>query len=192
MGFPDGSVVKNPPVNAGDEGSIPGLGRSLGKGNSNPLQYSCLENPHGQRSLAGYSPRGQKVRHDLVTKQHMTYNSSFYSFQVYGCAALSTLTCKHHLHRIDFSPDCNLGLTPTRSAGVTAPLCKAPLYTAAGNVRAEGWVSASSQHPLQVQPEARPLKRGSRDTRLDTRWNAVGSRQVLQAVLASGRIRKEC
>ena len=41
-------VVKNPPVNAGDigdMGSIPGLGRSAGVGHSNPLQYSCLQNP---------------------------------------------------------------------------------------------------------------------------------------------------
>ena len=47
-GFPGGSVVKNPPANAGDAGdvgSIPGLGRSPGDGNGNPLQYSCLENP---------------------------------------------------------------------------------------------------------------------------------------------------
>ena len=44
-GFPGGSVVKNPPVNAGDVGSITGLGRSPGEGNGNPLQYSCLENP---------------------------------------------------------------------------------------------------------------------------------------------------
>ena len=44
-GFPDGSVVKNLPANAGDAGSIPGLGRSPGVGNGNPLQYSCLENP---------------------------------------------------------------------------------------------------------------------------------------------------
>ena len=36
------------------------LGRSSGGGHGNPLQYSCLENPHGQRSLAGYSPRGHK------------------------------------------------------------------------------------------------------------------------------------
>ena len=52
-------VVKNPPANAGDirdVGSIPGSGRSPGGGQSNPLQYSCLETPHGQRSLAGYSP----------------------------------------------------------------------------------------------------------------------------------------
>ena len=45
IGFPGGAVVKNPPANAGDTGSIPGLGRSPGKGNGNSLQYSCLENP---------------------------------------------------------------------------------------------------------------------------------------------------
>ena len=46
--------------NAGDLGSIPGLGRSPGEGHGNPLQYSCMENPHGQKSLAGYSPQGCK------------------------------------------------------------------------------------------------------------------------------------
>ena len=45
MSFPGGTVVKNPPSNAGDAGSIPGLGRLPGEGNGNPLQYSCLENP---------------------------------------------------------------------------------------------------------------------------------------------------
>ena len=48
MGFPDGSIVKNSPVNAGDKrdtGMIPGLGRSPGEGHGNPLQYSCLGNP---------------------------------------------------------------------------------------------------------------------------------------------------
>ena len=50
MGFPGGSVVKNPPANAGDVGLIPGLGRSPGKGNGNPLQYSCLENPMDRRA----------------------------------------------------------------------------------------------------------------------------------------------
>ena len=44
-GFPGGSVVKNLPANAGDVGLIPGSGRSLGGGNDNPLQYSCLGNP---------------------------------------------------------------------------------------------------------------------------------------------------
>ena len=45
QGLPGGSVVKNPPTNAEDAGSIPGLGRSPGEGNGNPLQYSCLGNP---------------------------------------------------------------------------------------------------------------------------------------------------
>ena len=48
QGFPGGSVIKNPPINAGDAGvvgSIPGWGRSPERGNGNPLQYSCWENP---------------------------------------------------------------------------------------------------------------------------------------------------
>ena len=44
-GFPGGTVMKNLPAQTGDVGSIPGLERSPGKGNGNPLQYSCLENP---------------------------------------------------------------------------------------------------------------------------------------------------
>ena len=44
-GFPGDAVVNNLPTNAGDVGSIPGSGRSLGAGNYNPFQYSCLENP---------------------------------------------------------------------------------------------------------------------------------------------------
>ena len=58
LGFPGGSVGKEPRV--GDLGSIPGLGHSPEGGHGNPLQDSCLENPHGQRSLAGCSPRGCK------------------------------------------------------------------------------------------------------------------------------------
>ena len=44
-GFPGGSEVKASACSVGDLGSIPGLGRSPGEGNSNPVQYSCLENP---------------------------------------------------------------------------------------------------------------------------------------------------
>ena len=59
--FPGGSVVKNLTTNAGDAGSVPGLGRSTEEGNDNPLQYSCLEKPVDRgRSLAGYSPWGRK------------------------------------------------------------------------------------------------------------------------------------
>ena len=53
-------MVKNPSADGGDAGSIPGSGRSPGEGSGNPLQYSCLENPHGLRSLSGYSPRACK------------------------------------------------------------------------------------------------------------------------------------
>ena len=55
-----GSDNKESTCNAGDWGSIPGLGRSPGEGHGDPLQYSGLENPHGQRSLMGYSPWGHK------------------------------------------------------------------------------------------------------------------------------------
>ena len=51
LGFPGGSDGKESACNAGDLGSIPGLGQSRGGGHGNPPQYSCLENPHGQRSL---------------------------------------------------------------------------------------------------------------------------------------------
>ena len=51
-----GSDGKVSVYNAGDPGLIPGLGRSLGEGNGNPFQYSCLENPMDRRSLVGYSP----------------------------------------------------------------------------------------------------------------------------------------
>ena len=47
-------------MQTGDMGSIPGAGRSPGEGHGNPLQYSCLENSNGQRSLAGYTPWGHK------------------------------------------------------------------------------------------------------------------------------------
>ena len=56
LGFPGGSVGKKSACNAGDLGLSPGLGRSLGEGNGNPLQY-CKENSmDGKRSLASYSP----------------------------------------------------------------------------------------------------------------------------------------
>jgi len=59
-GFSGGSDGKESACNAGHLGSILGLGRSPGGGHGHPLQYSCLENPYGQRSLASYSPWGRK------------------------------------------------------------------------------------------------------------------------------------
>ena len=58
--FLGGSGGEESACNVEDLDSIPGLGRSPGGGHGNPAQYSCLENPHGQRSLAGYSPWGHK------------------------------------------------------------------------------------------------------------------------------------
>ena len=55
-----GSDGKESACNVGDLDSTPGLGKCPGGGHGNPLQYSCLENPHGQRSLARYSPWGHK------------------------------------------------------------------------------------------------------------------------------------
>ena len=70
-GFPGGSVVKNPPVNAGDArdtGSILGSGKSPGEGNGNPLQYSCLENPKDRGAWCATVHGVARVGHDLVTK----------------------------------------------------------------------------------------------------------------------------
>ena len=58
--FPWWLSGEEPASNMRDLGLIPRSGRSPGGGHGNPLQYSCLENPHGQRSLAGYSPWGHK------------------------------------------------------------------------------------------------------------------------------------
>ena len=67
MDFPGGPVVKNPPANAGDTadvGIIPESGRSLGEGNGNLFQYSCLENPM-DRGAGGLQSRGsQRVRYN--------------------------------------------------------------------------------------------------------------------------------
>ena len=72
-------VVNSSIANTGDvrdTSLMPGLGRSLGGGNGNPPQYSCLENPHGQRSLAGCSSWGGKES-DMteVTAQHRAHTS---------------------------------------------------------------------------------------------------------------------
>ena len=74
MGFPGGSDGKEPACNAGDLGSVTGSGRYLRGGHGNPLHYSCLENPHGQRSLAGYSSWGHKeldMTERLSTAEHI-------------------------------------------------------------------------------------------------------------------------
>ena len=94
--FPGGSEVKASASNVGDLGSIPGSGRSPGEGNGNPLQYSYLENLHGQRSLAGYSPWGHKESdttnysflestvHAVLRRGFLLYSSPHLSFDCGG------------------------------------------------------------------------------------------------------------
>ena len=68
MGFPHSSVGKESACNAGDLGSIPGLGRSSEEGNGNPLQCSCLKNPLDRGSWQTTVHGVAKVGHDLATK----------------------------------------------------------------------------------------------------------------------------
>ena len=75
FGLLSGSNGKGSACSAGDWGLIPGLGRSPGEGNDNPLQYSCLENSHGQRSLVGYSQLGRKES-DMT--EELTLSLSFF------------------------------------------------------------------------------------------------------------------
>ena len=73
LGFPGDLHGKESTCNSGDLGSIPGLGKSAGRECCNLFQYSCLENAHGQKSLAGYSPWGHKESggtEQLSTAQH--------------------------------------------------------------------------------------------------------------------------
>ena len=65
--FPGGSVGKESTCNAGDPGSVPGSGRSLGEGNGNPLHYFCLGNLIEEPGVP-YSPWRHRVGYDCVTK----------------------------------------------------------------------------------------------------------------------------
>ena len=74
LGFPHGSVVKNPPSNTGDSGdlgSIPGSGRSPGGGNGNPLHYSCMENLMGRGAWRATVHRISKGRTQLSDRALM-------------------------------------------------------------------------------------------------------------------------
>ena len=73
-----GSAGEEYACNVGDLGSVPGLGRSPGEANGNPLQYSGLEEFHGHRSLAGYSPLGCK---ELDMMERLTLSLSFHYWQ---------------------------------------------------------------------------------------------------------------
>ena len=81
-GFQGGSLVKNPLASAGDTGSIPGLGRSSGEGNGNPLQYSCLGNPMDrgawQATVHAVSKSGAQLSNYKTTAEY--YGTAFRNF----------------------------------------------------------------------------------------------------------------
>ena len=87
MRFPGGSDGKGSACNAGDMGSVPGMGRSSGGKHGNPLQYSSLENPHRQRGQEGYCPQSHRVGHDWGTK-----HSTAQHFIVYFLRSSGNLT----------------------------------------------------------------------------------------------------
>ena len=87
-GFPGSSAGKESTCNAGDLDSTPGLGRSTGGWHGNPLQYSCLENPPGQRSLVGQNPWGRK---ESETTQRLSTSMLFILITI--LLARLTVTC---------------------------------------------------------------------------------------------------
>ena len=115
MGFPGASDGKESTYNEGDQGLIPELGRSPGGGHGNPLQYSGLENPHGQRSLAGYSPGGHK-------ESDMTERLSTHMQTRDSRASLAAQTVKNlpAVRRPEFNPW--VGKVPWRRAWQPSPV----------------------------------------------------------------------
>ena len=80
VGFPGSSDDKRISLQCRRPGFNPWVGKILGGGHGNPVQYSCLENPHGQRSLAGYSPRDRK---ELDTTEWLSIHMSIINIRTY-------------------------------------------------------------------------------------------------------------
>ena len=95
MGFPGGSEDKVSTCNAGDPGSIPGLGRSPGEGNGNPLQYSCLENPINR---GAWWATVHGVTKSRIWLSNFTFFLSFFFFR------LVTQWCLILFYPMDCSP----------------------------------------------------------------------------------------
>ena len=115
LGFPGGSDGKAFTYNPADLSSVSGLGRSPGGGHGNPHQFSCLENPHGQRSLAGCKELDTTGR--LSTAQHIRKQINLkrdvkercVCVCVYVCVCVCVCVCVwdwliHWLVREHFSP----------------------------------------------------------------------------------------
>ena len=89
MGFPVGTVVKNPPTNAGNADSIPGLGRSPEEGNSNPLQYSRLENSMGRGAWQATVHGVTKSQTRLSTHAHIVPGAEIEAVVLRGAVCTS-------------------------------------------------------------------------------------------------------
>ena len=101
LGFPGDPDGKESACNSGDLASMPGLRRFPGGGHGNPVQYSCLENPYGQRSLAGYSLGAQKelgMTERLSTAQ---YNSLIHIISTNSLISESWIIKKAEHRRTD-------------------------------------------------------------------------------------------
>ena len=99
MGFPDGSVVNNPPANAGVVGSIPKSGRSPLEDNGNPLQYSCLGNPMDRGiwwATIHNLVCSKRIGHDLATKLKQTMPLYIYIYIYIFC--IFTKFCLRELY----------------------------------------------------------------------------------------------
>ena len=119
MGFSGSSDGEESACNVGDLGLIPRLGRSPGRGHGNPLQYSCVENPRGQRSLVGYSPCSPKeldTTERLSIARHIeavaviSNSLSFCSFLLFSCQVVS-----NSLRPLDCSTQASLPFTVSQS-----------------------------------------------------------------------------
>ena len=106
MGFPGGSDGKESAYNVGDLGLIPGLGRSPARGHGNPLQYSCLENPLGQRSLAGYGPWGWKELDmtEWLHTAHIYVYAYIYIKCNHHCCSPNIVLFSRHIVQFPFLP----------------------------------------------------------------------------------------
>ena len=93
VGFPAGSEVKVSACNAGDLGLIPGLGRSPGEANGNPLQYSYLENPWTEEPGGLQSTGSQRVEHDWATSFSLSTQLSVWISFYFLFFSLGFLSC---------------------------------------------------------------------------------------------------
>ena len=140
-GFPGSSVGKESTCNSGDPGSIPGSGRSP-RGHSKPLQHFCLENPHGHRSLAGYSPWGCK---ESDTTEQLSMQRASCSPEdiptLFSSSSVEHLFVKTSVHNITVDDSCLcLRLSTTNlGASLVVQTIKNPPVMREAWVQSLGW-----------------------------------------------------